>query len=82
MTPHGPDASTFEGTSNKELTPEYFDGGLAFIFETCFQLKVSKWALGHKSRDQGYIECWNGLQDQNPHEQELARKLWTDENYF
>ena len=63
MTPHGPDAPTFEGASNKELAPEYFDGGLAFMFETCFQLKVSRWALGHKSRDQGYIDCWKGLQD-------------------
>ena len=32
MTPHGPDAKTFEGASNAELTPEFFDKGLAFMY--------------------------------------------------
>ena len=34
MSAHGPDATTFNKASTAELKPEYFDKGLAFMFET------------------------------------------------
>merc|ERR1712227_615756 len=43
MTPHGPDAETFEKASNMELKPDFLDAGMAFMFETSYILKVSKY---------------------------------------
>ncbi|KAJ3221702.1 hypothetical protein HK099_003225 [Clydaea vesicula] len=45
MTPHGPDASTFEKASNAVLKPEYQNTGIAFMFETSLMMGVTKWAL-------------------------------------
>jgi homogentisate 1,2-dioxygenase len=61
MSAHGPDAATFKKASVMELGPEYFDGGLAFMFETCFQLRVNPWALDHATNDKDYQQCWEGL---------------------
>jgi homogentisate 1,2-dioxygenase len=39
MTPHGPDAKTFEGASNAALKPERVaEGTMAFMFESCFMV--------------------------------------------
>ena len=46
MTPHGPDARTFEQASIDELKPERVaDGTQAFMFETSLMLTVTQWAL-------------------------------------
>ena len=41
MTPHGPDAETFLKASTRELAPEKFAGGLAFMFETAYMLRLT-----------------------------------------
>lgn len=61
MTSHGPDAETFMKASHAELKPEKFDGGLAFMFETCHLLKLTDWALTCKHRDYNYQSCWQSL---------------------
>jgi homogentisate 1,2-dioxygenase len=63
MTAHGPDAATFEKASDdsKPQVPEKFEGGLAFMFETCCTLKVSTNALQSPLRDTNYADCWKGL---------------------
>jgi homogentisate 1,2-dioxygenase len=61
MTPHGPDAPTFLGASTADLKPEKFDGGLAFMFESTYMLKVSKWALEEAPLDKDYAKCWQPL---------------------
>jgi homogentisate 1,2-dioxygenase len=60
-TPHGPDAPTFKGASTAELAPEKFDGGLAFMFETCEVLKLTEYALRGPDREWAYQACWSGL---------------------
>lgn len=38
MTPHGPDAKSFEGASNADEGPAHLPADtLAFMFETCVQ---------------------------------------------
>lgn len=63
MTAHGPDAGTFEKASDdsKPQVPVKFDGGLAFMFETCCTLKVSATALQSPLRDSAYADCWKNL---------------------
>jgi homogentisate 1,2-dioxygenase len=60
MTPHGPDAPTFEGASAAALAPEYFGKGLAFMFETCLTLRLTDHAV--ETADLDYPACWDGLQ--------------------
>ena len=61
MTPHGPDAATFNKASTAELTPQFFDGGLAFMFETSCMITLSKKALAAEHRDVEYFRCWQGI---------------------
>ena len=67
MSPHGPDYTTFEKESAKELNPERLpDHAMAFMFETSMMLMTTKWATakehsgGSKLQD-NYYECWTGI---------------------
>lgn len=44
MLPHGPDMAAFEGASNAELKPHKLKGTLAFMFETRFPQRVTRYA--------------------------------------
>ena len=61
MSAHGPDAVTFEKASNGTLAPHYFDGGLAFMFESTLMMKLTDDALDGAHLDRDYykyvIEC-------------------------
>jgi homogentisate 1,2-dioxygenase len=64
MTAHGPDTPTFlkaSDTSAGEQQPEYFDGGLAFMFETCYLLKLAPGAVEAPERQREYAACWQGM---------------------
>ena len=61
MTPHGPDADTFNKASVDPLVPTYFGQGLAFMFETTYLLKVSKKALESNILQSNYWTCWKSL---------------------
>jgi homogentisate 1,2-dioxygenase len=61
MAGHGPDATTFEKASTAELKPQYLSGTLAFMFETRFVCRPTKFALESAQLDEQYFECWQGL---------------------
>ena len=44
MLPHGPDMAAFEGASAAELKPHKLEGTLAFMFETRFPQRVTRYA--------------------------------------
>ena len=44
MLPHGPDATAFEHASNVELKPAKLEGTMAFMFETRFPQRVTRYA--------------------------------------
>lgn len=45
MTPHGPEAEVFDRASTADLKPTLISpGGMAFMMETCFLLKLTKYA--------------------------------------
>ncbi|KAJ1951227.1 hypothetical protein EC988_004105 [Linderina pennispora] len=62
MTPHGPDAKTVENATTRDLLPgRVADNTMAFMFESMFQLRVTKWAVEHKQRDHDYYKAWQNI---------------------
>jgi homogentisate 1,2-dioxygenase len=61
MLPHGPDTDAFEHASNAELKPVKLSNTLAFMFETRFRQRVTKYAATLSERQDDYIDCWTGL---------------------
>ncbi|CAB3989743.1 Homogentisate 1,2-dioxygenase [Paramuricea clavata] len=64
MTPHGPDKECFEKASNVEnLVPERVaDGTMAFMFESCLSLAVTKWAAETSEKlDKDYYKVWSDI---------------------
>lgn len=63
MSPHGPDAATFEAASVGEQRPvRMSDGDLAFMFESTYIFRVSRQALESPTRQKNYYRCWADLQ--------------------
>ncbi len=61
MAGHGPDSATFEKASAADLKPVYLAATLAFMFETRFVCRPTKFALESSQLDEQYFECWQGL---------------------
>lgn len=69
MTPHGPDTDTYvkvsndlwKGTNCKDEPYKIADTNLAFMFESCFMLKTTKFAFEWGVVEKDYFECWQGL---------------------
>ena len=61
-TPHGPDVDSWRRATDEELKPTKYEGGLAFMFETEYVLKVAKWARESPSRHATYAsKSWGGF---------------------
>ncbi len=58
MLPHGPDTEAFERASNTELQPHKLENTMAFMFETRFPQRVTRYAAEHKSLQHDYADCW------------------------
>lgn len=61
MSAHGPDATTFKKASEAELKPQFLDHTLAFMFETRFACRPTKFAMETVILQNDYYECWQGL---------------------
>ena len=71
MLPHGPDADAFDHASNVELKPVKLTNTLAFMFETRFRQRVTKYAAELETLQDNYIDCWTGLKKRfNPNKRE------------
>ena len=62
MSGHGPDAATYEKASSAELKPQYLADTLAFMFETRFVCRPTKYAMETAQLQHEYYTCWQGLQ--------------------
>ena len=54
-------ADAFEHASNVELKPVKLTNTLAFMFETRFRQRVTKYAAELPTRQDDYIDCWKAL---------------------
>lgn len=61
MSPHGPDAATFERAVQAELRPEYLADTLAFMFESRYPFCPTEAALEAPFRQRDYVGVWAGL---------------------
>jgi homogentisate 1,2-dioxygenase len=61
MSGHGPDAETYEKASSAELKPQYLDDTMAFMFETRFICRPTKFAMDTSELQHEYFRCWHGL---------------------
>jgi homogentisate 1,2-dioxygenase len=61
MSGHGPDAETFARASAADLKPHKLEGTLAFMFETRFACRPTKFAMDTAMLQHEYYECWQTL---------------------
>ena len=61
MLPHGPDGQAFEHASNCELEPVKLTDTMAFMFETRFPQRLTKYAAGLEQLQDDYVDCWRDL---------------------
>ncbi|MDZ7644204.1 MAG: homogentisate 1,2-dioxygenase [Woeseiaceae bacterium] len=61
MTPHGPDADTFESAMTADLAPRKLADTMAFMFESRYLIEPTAFAMSTKALDRDYSRCWQGL---------------------
>jgi hypothetical protein len=61
MQAHGPDHGSYQKAMAADLKPHFFDGGLAFMFETKYTVRLSKWSNDSENLDRDYHKTWASL---------------------
>ena len=61
MSAHGPDLDAFEKASNADLKPQKLSGTLAFMFESRYIIRPTKFAMDCAELQHEYSEVWQGL---------------------
>ncbi len=61
MSAHGPDLDAFEKASNAELKPQKLSGTMAFMFESRYIIRPTKFAMETSELQHEYFEVWQKL---------------------
>jgi homogentisate 1,2-dioxygenase len=61
MSGHGPDAESYERAVNAALVPQKLENTLAFMFESRYVIRPTRFALQSPLLQHDYRECWQGL---------------------
>jgi homogentisate 1,2-dioxygenase len=64
MAGHGPDATTYEAATQADLKPVRLADTMAFMFETRYVVRPTKYAMDTTELQGEYYECWQGLKKQ------------------
>ena len=59
--PHGPDVPTFDKGSNVELKPHRIEKSLAFMWESRYVFRPTRFALGAPELQKNYDAVWGGF---------------------
>lgn len=60
---HGPSAAAYDVCSKNKLEPHYMESQMAFMFESTYVLRLTKFAVGKTGgREKDYHKCWDGLE--------------------
>ncbi len=63
MIGHGPDAATFERATQEDTTrPRRISDSMAFMFESRYIIRPTRYALDSPLLQHDYFECWQGLE--------------------
>lgn len=62
MSGHGPEWEVFRKASEAKLEPHFVSpNSMAFMFETCFLMKLTPYAALEHPKDETYRDCWQQL---------------------
>ncbi len=61
MSAHGPDLDAFEKASNADLKPQKLEGTMAFMFESRYVIRPTKFAMECAELQNDYFEVWQRL---------------------
>jgi homogentisate 1,2-dioxygenase len=61
MSAHGPDRSSYEAALAEDLAPRKIENSLAFMFESRWVLRPTRWALSAAHLQSDYDACWDGF---------------------
>jgi homogentisate 1,2-dioxygenase len=61
MSAHGPDLDAFEKASNSDLAPQKLDGTMAFMFESRYIIRPTRFAMECPQLQKNYGDVWQGL---------------------
>ena len=61
MTAHGPDVATYESASSAELKPHKIDKSLAFMFESRYVFRPTRFAMSAPQLQKNYDGVWDGF---------------------
>ena len=67
MSGHGPDAESYEQATSRRLEPQFLGDTLAFMFETRFVCRPTRYALETAELQHEYYTCWQNLKRRFPH---------------
>ena len=62
MSSHGPDRASYDKAVAAELSPQYVDGTLAFMFETRYLFEPTAFAQSSPALDRDYDAAWSGFE--------------------
>ena len=62
MTAHGPDAETWKRATNAQLKPHKIEDTMAFMFESRFAMRLTRYAAESSELQRDYFEGWQGLE--------------------
>ncbi len=62
MTAHGPDAETWRRASAATLAPHKIEDTMAFMFESRFAMRLTRYAVESSELQHDYFEGWQGLE--------------------
>ena len=61
MLAHGPDVATFQKASDAQLKPAKLDNALAFMWESRYVFRPTKFALSAPQLQKDYDQAWDGF---------------------
>ena len=61
MSAHGPDVATTAAAMNAPLAPHKIEDTLAFMFESRWSFRPTRWALETPTLQKNYDACWTGF---------------------
>ncbi|HEY8562371.1 MAG TPA: homogentisate 1,2-dioxygenase [Pyrinomonadaceae bacterium] len=61
MSAHGPDLEAFEKASNADLKPQKLSGTMAFMFESRYIIRPTRFAMETSELQKEYFEVWQKL---------------------
>ncbi|MEM8827377.1 MAG: homogentisate 1,2-dioxygenase [Pseudomonadota bacterium] len=62
MSGHGPDAESYRKAVEADLKPHKIDGTMAFMFESRYPFRPTRWAMEAPQLQTDYDACWDGFE--------------------